>query len=102
MKILLLCNEGMSTSLLVKKMQQEAEKQGIKDIEIMARSIIELESLIDHFDIVMLGPQIKYKEKMVSDLCGVHCKKYTVIPPMIYGMINGKKALELAIETFNN
>lgn len=101
MKILLLCNEGMSTSLLVRKMEEEAVKQGMTEVEIIARSIMELNKLIDKYDVIMIGPQVKYKEKMVAEACETHSKKYTVITPMIYGMVDGKKALELALETLN-
>lgn len=101
MKILLLCNEGMSTSLLVRKMQDEAEKQGMTDVEILATTIVDLDNLVDKYDVIMLGPQVKYKEKMVAEVCKAHSKKYSVITPTIYGMVDGKKALELALETLN-
>ena len=39
-QILLVCNAGMSTSMLVKKMQQSAAERGI-DVSIEAKSITE-------------------------------------------------------------
>ena len=55
-KILLACSAGMSTSLLVQKMQAEAEKQGL-DVEITADPLNKALDLVDDADILMLGPQ---------------------------------------------
>ena len=46
-KIMLCCNAGMSTSLLVQKMQAEVANRGL-DIE------------IEECDMLLLGPQIGY------------------------------------------
>ena len=97
MKILLLCNAGMSTSLLVKKMKAEAEERGIENIEIEARSALELPGLIETYDVFLLGPQLAYKEKEIAETCMEHSKKFALIAPMIYGMVDGKKALDLAL-----
>jgi len=97
MKVLLLCNAGMSTSLLVKKMKKEAEDRGLNDIEIEARSVMELRELIDETDVILLGPQLAYKEREIAKICDDHSKKFTLIAPMIYGMVDGKKALDLAL-----
>lgn len=99
MKILLLCNAGMSTSLLVQKMKKEAVSRNIGDMVIDALPIEDLDKVIDTFDVVLLGPQVKYKEKMVADICRAHGKKYGNIPPQVYGLVDGPKALELALAT---
>ena len=49
-KIMLCCNAGMSTSLLVQKMQSEVE----------ARPMNEAHDHLDDCDILLLGPQIGY------------------------------------------
>ncbi|MCG0276749.1 MAG: PTS sugar transporter subunit IIB [Thermosediminibacteraceae bacterium] len=98
MRILLICAAGMSTSLLVEKMKKEGEKRGMQDLYIKAETVDDLEKVIDDYDVVLLGPQIRYKEKYVADLTKEKNKAYRVIPPHIYGMVDGAKTLDLAIE----
>lgn len=97
MKILLVCAAGMSTSLLVTKMKKEATSRALGEVFIDALPIEDLDKVIDKFDVVLLGPQVRYKEKMVADICKAHGKRYGNIPPQVYGMIDGPKALDLAI-----
>ena len=96
MNILLVCSAGMSTSLLVKKMQVESDKRGL-DIKIQAKPIDELENFIDSFDVVLIGPQMKYKEGYVKEIVEKKGKKCIVISPVLYGMIDGKGTLDLAL-----
>ena len=56
-KIMLCCNAGMSTSLLVQKMQSEVANRGL-DIEVEARPMNEAHDHLDECDILLLGPQI--------------------------------------------
>ena len=59
--IMLCCATGMSTSILVKKMQDAAAKQGL-DYEIFAcpasKADVKLQS--QQIDCVLLGPQVRY------------------------------------------
>lgn len=50
MKILLACNAGMSTSLLVQKLQKEAASRGL-DAEIIANPLNKALELIDGADV---------------------------------------------------
>lgn len=92
MKIMLCCNAGMSTSLLVQKMQQEAAKRG-EDVQIEARPMNEAMDHLDEPDILLLGPQIGYAkgdfEKAVKGRIPV-----AVIPMMDYGRMNAPKILD--------
>ena len=51
-KILLVCNAGMSTSMLVLKMEKAAEAKGI-EIEVKALPITEAEKEADEWDVVI-------------------------------------------------
>ncbi len=99
MKVLLLCAAGMSTSLLVSKMKKEAVARNLDAVVIDALPIEDLDKVIDGYDVILLGPQVKYKEKMVAEVCRAHAKKYGNIPPQVYGLVDGPKALDLAIAT---
>lgn len=96
-KILLCCAAGMSTSLLVTKMKQAAVEKEIES-EIWAVAVESLNSNVDKgANIVLLGPQIKYKFKEVKEICdkkGIPCD---VINMVDYGTMNGKKVLEFAL-----
>ena len=60
-KILLLCAAGMSTSLMVKKMTEAAEKKGI-EVEIKAIGLEKFQENLDTYDVFLLVPQVKYKK----------------------------------------
>ena len=97
-KILLVCNAGMSTSLLVEKMKKEATNLGHGDAKIDAETIDENKNIIENYDVVLLGPQVRFQEDYVKQLCGKCNKKYGIIPSMMYGMVDGKKTFEFALE----
>lgn len=59
MNILLVCAGGMSTSLLVERMRKEIEKRNLKDVKVDANAIENLEKIIDDYDVILVGPQIR-------------------------------------------
>ncbi|AQS03557.1 PTS sugar transporter subunit IIB [Clostridium beijerinckii] len=97
MKILLMCAAGMSTSLLVTKMQKYAGEIGRKDLVINAEPVEDLDENVDDYDVFLLGPQVKYKEKWVKEIVDEKGKPYACIPVQLYGRIDGKSVLELAL-----
>lgn len=92
MNILLCCSAGMSTSLLVTKMEKEASAQGI-DAKIWAVSATEAPQHIEHADVMLLGPQIRYMINEMKKLGADHNIPVEVINQMHYGMCNGKAVL---------
>ncbi|AJQ29862.1 PTS sugar transporter subunit IIB [Pelosinus fermentans] len=95
MKILLVCASGMSTSLLVTKMQKESNENGSND-EIFACSVDQLEEFIDNCEVILIGPQIRYKAKAIGEIAAGKKKGFAVIDSVSYGMVDGKKVLEQA------
>ena len=59
-KILLVCNAGMSTSMLVQRMEKAAEADGI-DAKIIALPITDAATQLDEWDVIMLGPQVRHE-----------------------------------------
>lgn len=94
MRIMLACNAGMSTSLVVNKMKEAAAEEG-KDYKIWAVEQGEVQDELGNFDVLLLGPQIRHIQKRISKLVGDQ-GKVAVIDPSAYGMCNGKKVLEQA------
>ncbi len=97
MKIVLCCAAGMSTSLLVDRMQKAAKERGVEaEIKAFGEPIVQ-KGLPETPDVLMLGPQVRY-------LLGKLKAKYeplgtlvSVIEMRDYGMMNGKKILEEAL-----
>ena len=98
MKILLMCAAGMSTSLLVSKMVTCAKELGYEDMKIQAEPVEELEKYVDEYDVFLLGPQVKYKEKWVKGIVEAKGKPCAVISPVDYGRIDGNKVLKQAMD----
>ncbi|MCD7035058.1 PTS sugar transporter subunit IIB [Metabacillus sp. GX 13764] len=96
MKILLVCAAGMSTSLLVNKMNEHAKNLG-KEIEIFALPVSECSTVADEVDIVLLGPQVRYQKAQVEAVVPKHVP-IEVINMKDYGLMNGKAVLERAFE----
>lgn len=95
MNILLCCSAGMSTSLLVTKMQQAAKEKNL-DATIWAVSVDEVDKAIDKADVILLGPQIKFLKGEVEPLA--QNKPLAVIPMRDYGMLNGENVLNFALQ----
>lgn len=97
MNIYLVCNAGMSTSILVQKMQEAAKKKGLEDTHIEAFSVEVLDEKADSADVVLLGPQIRHMlgdvQKIMDGKCPVD-----VIDMRDYGMIRGDKVLDKALK----
>ncbi|WP_231036042.1 PTS sugar transporter subunit IIB [Pectinatus sottacetonis] len=92
--ILLVCLSGMSTSLLVQKMEKAAEKNDIT-VRIWAVSEAEAHNNFAEADIVLLGPQLKFKYKEYKKMLGE--KPVEVISIADYGRMQGEKVLKWAL-----
>lgn len=99
-RILLACAGGMSTSLLMEKMKSEAQKRGI-EIQVDARSEKSVEELLGTFDVLLLGPQVRYVLKSMEKLLD---GKYPVevINMKDYGTMNGAKVLDQALKMYQD
>ncbi|WP_108650206.1 PTS sugar transporter subunit IIB [Dongshaea marina] len=95
-KILLVCDMGMSTSLVVKKMQEAALLRGL-DIDIQAKGMQEFKEQIQHFDCALLGPQISYKLAECQGIAAGFDKRVECINMMHYGLTDGEKILDHAL-----
>lgn len=92
MKILLVCAAGLSTSILMKKLEKYAEQNGI-ELDIDAVGIGEYQEACANYDVLLLGPQVSYQLNTVKQGSG---KPIAVIPAQDYGMGNAANVLALA------
>lgn len=97
-KIALFCNAGMSTSMLVSKMQKAAKD---KNLEVSIEAYPEAQmakQLDDGISVVLLGPQVKFLLQKAKSLCEPKGIPIDVISATDYGMMNGAKVLEHALK----
>ena len=88
--IVLVCNMGMSTSLMVNQMRMAAKAEGY-ECNINAYALQKAQKEIEAADIILVGPQIafelpKLKEKFPD-------KNIMAIEMMDYGRMDGAKVL---------
>ncbi|MBY2477319.1 PTS sugar transporter subunit IIB [Clostridioides difficile] len=100
MKIMLACSAGMSTSLLVNKMESAAKENGIES-QIWAIPESTIQNEIEKCDVLLLGPQVRYILPKAQEIAKSHNVPVEVINMMHYGTVDGKAVLNRAIELNN-
>ena len=91
-KIVLVCNAGMSTSALMKKMRDYAAKVGF-ECTVDAYGVAEVAKHADA-DCILVGPQIAYQLKRIKEL--VPNVPVEAVEPRFYGMLDGEKVIKQA------
>ncbi len=98
--ILLVCSAGMSTSLLVTKMEAAAKEQGI-EAKIFALPFSDAPRVLEEVDVILLGPQVRFQkaaiEKLVAGRSGGPIP-VDVIDMRDYGTMNGKAVFGTALK----
>lgn len=100
-RITLICAAGMSTSLLVTKMNAAATKQETV-VSITAVGEAELKNCWDKTDVMLLGPQVRYlynRVKAEGEEKGIPVE---MINSVDYGLMNGEKVLTQALNLLKN
>ena len=100
-KIMLCCSAGMSTSLLVKKMVDEAQKRGL-EAEIKAFGVAGFAEQVGHYQVVLLGPQVKYMQSDLQKQADKYGIRVEPINMMDYGMQKGGAVLDFALSLIDN
>ena len=92
--IMLVCSAGMSTSLLVTKMQKAAEAKGI-DAKIFATAAGDADNALSQndVDILMLGPQVRFMLSQFQQKLADKNIPVEVIDMRAYGMMDGESVL---------
>ncbi len=96
-KITLVCAAGMSTSLLVTKMNAAITKLGL-DVTVRATPESKFKEYETDTDIILLGPQVGYMLKKFKEAYEPKGMKVAVIDSIDYGMMNGEKVLQKALD----
>ena len=95
--IMLVCSAGMSTSLLVTKMQKAAEEKGM-EADIFAVSASDADNNLEskNVDVLLLGPQVRFMKAQFEQKLAPKGIPLYVINMQDYGMMNGEKVLAQA------
>ncbi len=86
-KVLLACQNGMSTGIIKKKIQEEAVKNNV-ELVINAVGLDEVKKEAGNYGMVLLAPQIRYAYKSIAkDLEGI--TNYMLIDSVDFGKMDG-------------
>ena len=96
--ILLVCSAGMSTSLLVTKMESAAKEAGV-DCKIFALPFSDAPRVLEEVDCILLGPQVRFQKAAIEKLAAG--RKAGPVPVDIidmrdYGTMNGKAVFDFS------
>lgn len=94
--ILLACSSGMSTSLLVSKMEEAAAKQGV-EVKIWAVAQDKAFSELENADVLLIGPQMRFLKKKFEKAGAEAQVPIDVIDPVAYGRVDGEAVLNKAL-----
>lgn len=90
MKILVVCNAGMSSSILVKKIKEYAQSQGIEAV-VQAVSSASVSDEVGNWDVCLVAPQIMYA---VDEIKGKLNIPTQAVEMRTYAIADGKAAFE--------
>ena len=93
--ISLVCNLGMSTSMLVKKMSDYSNEKGI-EADIDALPFDRMGARIDKTDILLLGPQVRHLLKKFQAEYGAKVPVIQVMNMSNYALLKADKVFDEA------
>lgn len=98
-KVYLFCSAGMSTSMLASAMQGVADDHKLP-MSVKAFPDAKIGEIIeaDRPDVILLGPQVKFRYEEICNQYGHENIPIAVIDSGDYGMMDGEKVLKFAIK----
>lgn len=95
-KVLVVCLGGFSSSVFASKLKKAAVLKGL-DYETMSAFPGDGKKVADQYDVILISPQAFHEARNFN---AIHSRVID-IPPLLYGTMDGDKAIEL-IEDFYN
>lgn len=97
MNILLICSAGVTTTVMADKMMKVVQEKG-KDCKVWAVEENEVVQELERnpADIVLVGPQIKFKLKAIQKRCEKFQIPVLCIDPRDFGMGNAENVIKFA------
>lgn len=98
LKIMLACSAGMSTSLLVTRMQKSADERKLEcKIWAVSESALTTEYANEPCDVLLIGPQVRFRLNSIKEQVK-NAIPVDVIDMRTYGMMDGAKVLDQALK----
>lgn len=98
-KILVVCDMGMTSSLIKQKMNKAASDKNI-EVEVEACPIEELENYLDGTQAILVSPQIRFRIDEIKNEVGDNIV-VQLIDTRDYGLGRGNKILEKTLQAIN-
>lgn len=92
MRILLACGAGLSTSILMKKIEKYCADKG-EELTINAVPINDVEGYQKDYDCVLVGPQVSYRIEELKQILSIPVEG---IPSLDYAIGNAENVIKLA------
>lgn len=96
-RILLICGNGASSGFLAANMRKYSLKSAI-EITVEAHSQTELADYIEDFDVVLVGPHLRFMFDDLKKMTDKYDKPIDILDQLTYGTLNGEKAVTLALQ----
>ncbi|WP_419057894.1 PTS sugar transporter subunit IIB [Enorma massiliensis] len=90
-KVMLVCNAGMSTGIMAKKIEEASAGA----LEVAAYGEAEFEDHLEGVEMILVGPQIRY---LVPNIQAKVSCPVDSIAPQHYGVMNGKAVYQQIID----
>ena len=97
MKIVFICGNGVSSGMIANRTQKAGQKKGY-DVKTEAYSYAQLREVIDHFDVVLVAPQMEFNETSIAETCKTHGKKYAIVENRTFATLDGEKCFDTALK----
>lgn len=99
MKVLMVCSGGMSSTIVVKAISDEAKKQDFP-LEIEAIGTTQIGEKMEKvdYDLLIVAPQVKHRLDYFKDIAGKYNVPVELIPPVGYTPMGGPKVLNELIK----
>ncbi|OUN87561.1 PTS sugar transporter subunit IIB [[Collinsella] massiliensis] len=95
MKWMICCYAGMTTSILGKKLEEEAASRGY-DVTVQAFPVSEAADEAANMDLVLLGPHVRFVKPEIEK--GANGTPIYVMAPQDFGTMNTKAIVDAALK----
>jgi len=99
--ISLICNLGMSTSMLIKRLEDYARGKGI-ETDIDAMPFDKMGDRINQTDIMLLGPQVRHLLKKLQNEYGDKIPVIQVMDMSSYALLKADKIFDQAFDEYRS
>lgn len=93
-KVILVCNAGMSTGMLAKRIQEASNGS----LDVKAYGEAEFTSHLDGVELILVGPQIRHQIPTIKQQVSIPVE---AIPPQFYGMMDGVGVYKEIVKLLN-